>query len=294
MLYDVKDIYAYNQTANTPMLSDFTSTAGGSLDFWKPYKDNHAYFDRMFMKKYRSWYPMDQDGDLEDISEDFAYDVKAWLMINDKRYSELYRMQTIPDDEKYSLTDNVSEHEVIETEYGKEVTFNKGSQQITDSGSATYGAHTDTEDNSRTYGEQEIETDATNTTGSTGKTITDSTSAFNDSTFANVDKSVEEDDSRQDTVDQTVTNGAHTDTEDLERTYGARTDTNGNTRTDGARLDKTTDNGSDTVTRDRAGNIGVMTVDQMLTIHKDTWVDFSFYEIIFAEITRELLRGGVY
>ena len=294
MLYDIKDIYSYNQEADTPMLSNFTSTAGGAVDFWKPYKDNHAYFDRMFMKKYRSWYPMDQDGELDDIAEEFAYDVKAWLMINDKRYSELYRMQTIPDDEKYSLTDNVSEHEVIETEFGKEVTFNKGSQQITDSGTATYGAHTDTEDNSRTYGEQEIETDATNTTGATGKTITDSTSAFNDSTFANVDKSVEEDDSRQDTVDQTVTNGAHTDTEDLSRTYGTHTDTNGNTRTDGAREDKTTDDGSETVTRDRAGNIGVRTVDEQLEIHKRVWVDFSFYEIIFAEITRELLRGGVY
>lgn len=294
MIYDIKDIYTYNKEHTTPMLSTFVSVAGGSVDFWKPYKDNYAYFDRVFMKKYRSWFPMDQDGDLEEIVAEFADDVKGWLMINDKRYSELYRMQTIPDDEKYSLTDNVSEHEVIETEFGKEVTFNKGLQEITDSGTATFGAHTDTEDNSRTYGEQEIETDATTTTGATGKTITDSTSAFNDSTFANVDKSVEEDDSRQDTVDQTVTNGAHTDTEDLSRTYGTHTDTNGNTRTDGAREDKTTDDGSETVTRDRAGNIGVMTVDQMLTIHKETWVDFSFYEIIFAEITRELLRGGAY
>lgn len=294
MLYDIKDIYTYNQTANKPMLSNFTSTAGGSVDFWKPYKDNHAYFDRMFMKKYRSWYPMDQDGDLEDISDEFAYDVKAWLMINDKRYSELYRMQTIPDDSKYSLTDNVSEHEVIETEYGKVETYNKGSQQITDSGTATYGAHTDTQDNSRTYGEQQIDTDATNTTGATGKTITDSTSAFNDSTFANVDKTEEDNDSREDTVDQTVVNGAHTDTEDLSTTYGTHTDTSGNTRTDGARSDTTSDTGTDTTTRDRTGNIGVRTVDEMLTIHKDTWVDFSFYEIIFAEITRELLRGGVY
>ena len=52
--------------------------------------------------------------------------------------------------------------------------------------------------------------------------------------------------------------------------------------------------GSETVTRDRAGNIGVRTVDEQLEIHKRVWVDFSFYEIIFAEITRELLRGGVY
>jgi len=267
MIFDIKDIYAYNKINNTPMLSEFTSAAGAA-DFWKPYKDNFAWFDRMFMKKYRSWYPMDQDGELDDISEEFADDVKSWLMINDKRYSELYRMQTIPDDDKFSLTDNVTEHEVIETEYGKSVTFNKGSQ-------------TDTEDNSRTYGQQEINTDATNTTGATGKTITDSTSPFNDSEFTNVDKTVEADNAREDIIDQTVTNGAHTDTEDLSTTRGAREDT-------------TEDSGTDTTTRDRSGNIGVRTVDEMLTIHKDTWVDFSFYEIIFAEITRELLRGGVY
>lgn len=294
MLYDIKDIYTYNQSEHTPMLSNFTSSAGGSVDFWKPYKDNYDYFDRLFMKKYRSWYPMDQDGDLEDIADDFSYDVKAWLMINDKRYSELYRMQTIPDDSKYTLTDNVSEHEVTETEFGKSVTFNKGSQTISDSGTETRGAHTDTEDNSRVYGQQQIETDATNTTGATGKTITDSTSAYNDSGFSNVDKTEEDNESRTDTVDQTVINGSHTDTEDLSRSYGAQTNTNGNTRTDGAREDTTADSGTETTTRDRAGNIGVRTVDEMLTIHKDTWVDFSFYEIIFAEITRELLRGGVY
>lgn len=294
MIFDIKDIYDYNKIADTPMLSNFTSTAGGNVDFWKPYKDNHAYFDRMFMKKYRSWYPMDQDGDISDISGEFTYDVKAWLMINDKRYSELFRIQNIADDEKYSLTDNVYEHETIETEFGKEVTFNKGSQQISDSGSETIGAHTDTQDNERVYGQQQIDTDATNTQGSTGKTITDSTSAYNDSGFSNVDKTLEEDDSRQDTIDQTVINGSHTDTEDLSTTYGSRTDSKSNTRTDGAREDTTADSGTETVTRDRAGNVGVKDVAEILEDQQRMWVNFSFYELIFAEITRELLRGGVY
>ena len=268
MIYEIKDIYKYQKDHTTPMLSSFTSSAGGDVDFWKPYKDNYTYFDRIFMKKYRSWYPMDQDGEVNEIAAEFADDVKGWLMINDKRYSELYRIQSIADDEKYSLTDNVYEHEVIETEFGKSVTFNKGSQ-------------TDTEDNSRTYGQQQIDTDATNTTGSTGKTITDSTSPFNNSEFSNVDKTVEDNDAREDTIDQTVINGSHTDTEDLSTTRGAREDT-------------TEDSGTETVTRDRAGNVGIKDVAQILMDQEEMWGNFSFFELIFAEITRELLRGGVY
>ena len=267
-MLQIKDIYTYTKDHTTPMLSNFTSSAGGNLDFWKPYKDNYSYFDRIFMKKYRSWYPMDQEGEIDDIATDFANDVKSWLMINDKRYSELYRIQTIPDDEKYSLTDNVFEHEVVETEFGKVVTFNKGEQEIKDEGSTTYAEYTDTQDNSRT-------------TGATGKTITDSTSAYNTGTFTAVDKTEEDDESRE-------------DTEDLSTTHGAHTDTNGNTRTDGAREDSTEDSGTETVTRDRAGNIGVKDVPQIFMDQRDFWVDFSFYEIIFSEITRELLRGGVY
>lgn len=294
MLYDIKDIYTYNQEASTPMLSNFTSTAGGQVDFWKPYKDNHAYFDRMFMKKYRSWYPMDQDGELDDIAEEFAYDVKAWLMINDKRYSELYRMQTIPDDSKYSLTDNVSEHEVTETEFGKMVTFNKGEQEIKDEGSTDFGLHETTDNRTLGYGEHVVETGVTENLGETGKTTENSTSAFNDSGYVKTDKSVTSDAAVENGTDTTVTDNEHEDTDNRTIQSKAHKDETKNTRTDGAREDTTEDSGTETVTRDRSGNIGVRTVDEMLTIHKDTWVDFSFYEIIFAEITRELLRGGVY
>lgn len=267
MLYEIKDIYGYTSEHTTPMLSNFTST-DENADFWKPYKDNYTYFDRMFMKKYRSWYPMDQDGTLAQISTEFAGDVKAWLMINDKRYSELFRIQSITDDDKYTLTDNVYESETIETSREHDNTFSKGAQ-------------IDTQDNERVTGRQEFETDATNTTGSTGKTITESTSAFNDSAYTPVNKSEEDNDSREDIIDETVVNGSRTDTEDLSRTFGAREDEDSGTE-------------SETIERLRQGNIGVKDVPQMLGDQRDFWVSFSFFEMIFAEIARELLRGGVY
>ena len=285
MLYEINDIASYTKEENKMMLSNYDA------DFWKPYRDHYNYFDRLFMKKYRSWFPMDQEGDLEEVATDFTFDVKAWLMINDKRYSELFRIQTIPDDDKYSLTDNVYESENISESGEHSNTFNKGEQIDTEDLSATKGQQIDTQDNERVKGQEQIDTDITFTQGATGKTITNQVSAYNDSTFANSDKSVEADDNRQDVTDQTVVDGSRTDTEDLSTTYGSRTDTQDNSRTSGARED--TDEGTDskTIERLRTGNIGVKTVVQMLGEQWETWGLMNFYDMIFAEIARELLRG---
>ena len=288
MIQEIKDIYEYRRDDNSPMLSPYQPS---DIDFWKPYRDNYAYFDRMFMKKYRSWFPMDQEGDLENVAIDFAYDVKSWLMINDKRYSELFRIQSIPDDTKYSLTDNVYENETIGKTTSNSGTFTKGSEQITDSGSNIYGAQTDSETKSKSYGEQHIDNDTSETIGQTQKTTESGTSAFNESGYSDTDKTTENEAARSNSVNVDITNGSHTDSETNGYTHGSHTDTISNTRTDGQRIDTNSGSGSESITRERSGNIGVRTVDEMLTIHKDTWVDFSFYELIFAEIARELLRG---
>lgn len=317
MLQEIKDIYNYRREDNSPMLSPYEPS--GDIDFWKPYRDNFAYFDRMFMKKYRSWFPMDQEGDIEEVSVDFAYDVKSWLMINNKRYAELFRMQSIPDDNKYSLTDNVYENETVGKTTSNSGTFTKGSEQITDSGTNIYGAQSnsdsisktfasqaDSESKSKTFGQQIIDHDTSETIGATQKTITNSTSAYNESGYSDTDKSVEAETARSNSTNVDITNGSHTDSETNSYTHGAHTDTESNsytlgshtdtisnTRTDGQRIDTNSGTGSESITRERSGNIGVRTVDEMLTIHKDTWVDFSFFEIIFADIARELLRGVI-
>lgn len=302
MIYEIKEIYKYNKDNNKKMLSDFTSSAAS--DFWKPYKDHYTYFDRIFKKKYTSWFPFDQEGDdVEDIATEFTEDVKAWLMINDKRYSEMFRVWTIPDNEKYSLTDNVYEDERVEergthsSEFNKgaqtdteDLSSTKGSQTDTQDNSRTLGSHTDTQDNSRTFAQQTVDTDASNETAN-------STSAYNDTGFDAVDKTEETIDQsvvtheHTDTEDLSTTIGSQTNTEDLSTTYGQRTDTEDNSRTYGTRKD--TDEGSDSKTtiRSRSGNIGVKTVSQMLEETWEAWDLMSFYELIFAEITRELLRG---
>ncbi len=285
MIQEIKDIYAYQKNVPAPMLSDY------SADFWSQYLLNYPEYDRIFMKKYRSWFPMDQAGDIDEIADDFAADVKSWLTINDKRYSELFRMQIIPDDNQYSLTDNVFEHEETETEYGKKVTFNKGKQIIEDAGSTTYGLHETTDNRTLNYGKHEIETGVVDNLGATEKTMVNSTSADNESEFTPTDRTNEKTNAIENGSNKTVTDKTHEDTDNKTITSKAHTDEIGNKRTDGDREDVTEDSGTDTVTRDRHGNIGVKTVDQMLGEHRDFWVDFSFYEIIFADIARELLRG---
>lgn len=285
MLYEIKDIYDYQKSINTPMLSDYPS------DFWEAYRLNSARFDRIFMKKYRSWFPMDQEGSLSDIAEEFSGDVYAWLMVNDKRYSELFRINDITDDEKYSLTDNVYEHEIIDKDTSSSGSNVKGQETITDSATNQYGAQSDSESKSASFAQKTIDEDISKTYGTATKTTENGTSAFNESGYSDTDRSVETDATRTDTEDNTVTHGSHTDTETNSYTHGAHTDNLSNTRTEGQRTDTSTGTGTEDVERTRSGNIGVRTVDEMLNIHKDMWVDFSFYEMIFTEIARELLRG---
>ena len=311
MLVEIKDIYKYQKEEQAPMLSGYTA------DFWAPYRNNYAYYDRIFKKKYASFFPYDQTGDVEDVAEDFSEDVKAWLMMNDKRYSELYRINTITDDEKYSLTDNVYEHEIIEKDTASEGTNIKGVETIADQGSTVYGAQsdsesksasfaarTDTEGKSKSFGQQVIDDEGTVTMGAGHKVNENTRSAFNSDSYTPNEKNIEDEDARTETRDLSTTNGSHTDTEDNSYIHGAHTDTErntynkgshtdttSNTRTDSQRTDTNSGTGSEDIERKRTGNIGVKTVPQMLDDQKLFWVSFSFYDFIFGEIARELLRG---
>lgn len=291
MLYEIKDIYKYNKEESEKMLSAFTSAVDPENDFWKPYRDNYGHFDKIFMKKYRSWFPMDQEGTLEDIAEEFAEDVENWLTINDKRYTELYRIQTIEDDEKYSLTDNVYEHELIEKDTSSSGSNVKGSETITDTAQNQYGQQSDSESKSLSVGQQADSESKSKTFGAATKTIEEGTSAFNESGYSDTNKSVETDATHTDSETNGYTHGSRSDSETNSYTHGSHTDNLSNTRVDGQRTDTSTGTGSEDIERTRSGNIGVRTVDEMNEIHHRFWVDFSFYEMIFAEIARELLRG---
>lgn len=257
--YNIKDIYQKNKTASTPMLS----TYGG--DFWAGYRENSEHFDRLFMREYTSFYPYGQDpgADLDDVVDEFRADVYAWLLANDKRYSELYRIEIIPD-ENYSLTNNYDMTETLERSEDHENEFIKGTETIT----------TGTES---VYGTQDNETSETITRGSQENTVEYETSAFNSDSYQPERKETENAGGREDVRSVTDNLGGHTDTSETSSEHGERTDTETRGITENSTLH-------------RVGNIGVTTVDDMIQKHIDTWSLFNFYKLIFAEIAREFLR----
>lgn len=179
-VFNVKDLYESAKDDGRKLLSEYGS------DFWAGYKANYQYFDRLFMKKYTSLIPIDQDYDegVQSTQEDFTYDVYAWLMANDKRYTELYRVNNIADDTAYSLTNNVDYTETTT----RDVTFDKGSQENTDDLSTTYGE--------------------------ASQTATNKVSAYNSSTFENDTEQEISTPEHTDTGDNTYTLGARQDVTD--------------------------------------------------------------------------------
>lgn len=110
----IKDFYKMSSEAETPfpLLTDF-DTSGQDIDWWSEYVDNFQMFDFQFMKQFKSFVYFDQDADAtdEDNLHDFQLTVYSWLGMNNKRYSELYRIHVIPDDDAYVLTNNYDMHE---------------------------------------------------------------------------------------------------------------------------------------------------------------------------------------
>lgn len=313
MLFNIEDVYKYNKyEAELPMLSAYPA------DFWKEYRENKGYFDRLFMKTYRSFIPFNSTTGLENIDEvanDFRADIYAWLLANDKRYSELYRVQLVTDED-----DPITFNYDLKEEY---------SGSSTRTGTDTQGARTDQQSDQKVYGQQSrisdydevqgqhtdsIEQD--NTYGSQSNSRSkdfvyddvvveneNKVSAFNDSGYAPKDFSRNETGSRNDSETEVESLGSHTDNLDTTTQYGSQTITKDETVTDAAHTDtgSTTfnkgsqNNSSAEASEDehelrRYGNIGVQTTSDIMTGHIKLWDAYSFYKIIFDDIANEFLR----
>lgn len=103
----VKEMYQIASQNEIPLLSSYAG------EWWSEYIVGHVFYDAMFAKMYKSFVYFDQEpGQTDDeITGDFIDTVYTWLMMNDKRYAELYRIHVIPDDENYVLTDNYNMNE---------------------------------------------------------------------------------------------------------------------------------------------------------------------------------------
>lgn len=212
----VKEMYQNAKTRDIKLLSNF------SADFWSDYVTNYKKYDALFRRYFLSFhYFLQEDGeDVADITDNFIEDVYNHLLINEKKYSELYRVNVV-DDEKYSLYNN---YDMVE--------------EMTKDGTADIGAQT-----------------------------SNSSQALGSRTSEHYVTSYDSDTARLDNNDNV---GAQSNS--AEATSGARHDSN-----------------TEEYTLTRVGNIGVMTVTDMIDRHIKLWTKWDFYYYIFSEISRELL-----
>ena len=114
MLRTVDSLYKMSKPGgeeNFALLTDFSSSQ--DVDWWEEYVTNFEIFDFQFKQQFKSFVFFDQDPEDtdDDVMEKWQATVFSWLAMNDKRYSELYRIHVIPDDEAYAITNNYDLHE---------------------------------------------------------------------------------------------------------------------------------------------------------------------------------------
>ena len=254
-MFKIGDIYKKNRADNTLMLSNF-SISGAEDDFWSDYRSNHTRYDAVFNRMFNSFKYFMQlpDDTLDEVVEQFRDDVYNHLLINQKKYEELYRVQVIPDDD-YSLINNYDMQEIMD----KDVTDNQDNTygQRSDSGSFTKGSRQDS---------------GSNTIGAQTNTKTSTVAPYDSETFSNHTQDSDSLGSRSDST--SFTEGQQLD---------SSSSTKGQQKDD---LDRTY---TEDYTLHRVGNIGVQTVTDMLKKHIGLWSVWEFYEYIFKEICKDLL-----
>lgn len=241
MMQTIKEIYKYDKDNDYCLLPLLTEISEG-YEWWNDIytDDNHEVVDELYARLYNSYkfhtIHDSEDYDDEAAAEDFRYAVFELFIKNNKKYTELYRIEVIPDDDAYALTNNYDLHESY-----------SGSNQA--NGATITGQRTDI--NYDNIGSQ-------NSAGANRVTGWDSSSEnASDSNTGTIG-------SRQDT--HQFTKGQETDTSQTQ--------------------------GTDSHTLRRYGNIGVMTIQDMLEKQKNVWLPWSFLQIIFDDICKEYLLIG--
>lgn len=240
MMPTVQSLLILNLPQGEPLLSEYDA------EFWEEYIANYERFDTAFAQKYAGyvfyysalWEEGGGDPDKQPqlILTTFKKMVYNLLLKNHKKYTELWRIHTIEDDESYALTNNYDRHEIY--------SGTEGSQSA-----AVTGQRTD----------------------------------------VNIDNIGSQNSSNLDKVTGWDSSSENTNTSQ-DNQVGSRQDTHQFTK--GQETDTARTTGQDSHTSHIYGNIGVSTVDDMLGKHRDFWMTFSFYDIVFDDICRELLLYG--
>lgn len=307
----VNQIHEYCRDNGLKMLSNF------GADFWEVYRDNSMYFDRLFRNSYREFvaFCLDDDSTISEATIDWIFDVASFLQANEKRYSELWRLQKI-DDVDYSILDNYNVRETHSTTATGSVADTIGAKTDTKTGSTSYGAVSETDSNSYVhgakseldtetlnYGRDVKETDTDVNIGTQQNTSENKVSAFNESSYSPKDyndsnlgsrhdttETTEERAAREDSKSGTHTEATYTDSESKSRSTGAHTDSESSSIQHSAQSNSRSTSDSENKTITKKGNMGIYSASKLLGEHEELWKEFNFYKFIFDEIANEFLR----
>ena len=107
----VKEMYEVTKSAGTPLLSNFNAV------FWADYIEHYTELDRYFSRRYRSfrYFAQEESDTIEVVTQNFTSSVYEHLLVNKKRYEELYRVQSVNDND-YMLLDNYNVNETVTKE----------------------------------------------------------------------------------------------------------------------------------------------------------------------------------
>lgn len=246
----VKDMYDYAKTNNLKLLSNYGAT------FWSEYVSNSTKYDKLFSRLYSSfrYFYQDEESVIATLTTDFIDEVENHLMLNNKKYTELYRVKVLNDTD-YNFSGNLNVTEVMDK------------STVTD-GDHVLGQRSDS--TTDTQGQRQDST--TSTVGAKTDTSERQVSAFNASTYSNADKT-------------TDTLGAQTNSDNF--TKGSQSNSSSLTKGSQTNTDDITVDEDYTFTR--KGKDGDKPASEYIKDHIDLWTMFEFYSYVFNDICAELL-----
>ena len=177
----VEEMFSIAVDNDKPLLSKYPAI------FWADYVANYKHYDLLFRRLYRSfsYFMQDESETLANITDNFTQDVYNHLLLNDKKYAELYRVNVV-NDEEYSILNNYDIHETMARTTGNDTTYKTSGRTDKTTSDSTQGAQTNT-----------------SKTGIEG---------FNSSDFSDSEKTDETIGQRKDTNTQDYTTGSETNT----------------------------------------------------------------------------------
>ncbi len=256
--FKVEELYKTAKQSNVALLPVNTGFA-----WWEEYENNASIYDRYILDTFRNFYYwiVFNGSTPAEVLEDFKEAITSFLTLNQKRYSELYRLHVLPD----SAYDIVNNYSVTENSTR---TITEGERSDTQNN--VIGTHTDVETD--TIGQRIDSTN--NTIGARADTSEEEVSAFNSSDYQDANKTTNNTGSQ--TTSGSITSGGQTNS--INNVFGEQS----NTET----LTKGEQENVENYELTRAGNIGVQTPADVIGGHLDLWDRFNFYKQIFDEIAK--------